>query len=277
MPDMRYSYEELVQKTKEARKLCMKMSYAAGSEGAHVGPALSIMDITTVLYFDVMNYKLDDPCWKDRDRFILSKGHACLGQYVPLVLCGFISEEESMTFNHDHTRLAGHPSGKGIPGIEHPTGSLGHGLGIGCGIAFAGKTDGRNYTTYVLIGDGESNEGSIWESAMFASHYKLGGLMAIVDANGYQYGGKTADIMDMNPLSEKWKSFGWNVITVDGHDVCALQRAFDKSNLTENVPTCVIAKTIKGYGLSFSAFNNDWHHCKVSEDILRRALNELCA
>ncbi|MDD5017539.1 MAG: transketolase [Eubacteriales bacterium] len=272
---MKYTAEALADKAREARRICMQMSYIAGSEGAHIGPALSIMDITTVLYFDVMNYKVDDRYWSERDRFILSKGHACLGQYAPLVLCGFISEEESKTFNRTHTRLAGHPSGIGVPGIEHPSGSLGHGLAVGCGIALAGKMDRKDYNTYVLIGDGEANEGSIWESVMFAKQHKLDNLVAIVDVNNLQYGGKTADLMDMSPMKEKWEAFGWNVITTNGNDVAELQIALDKSNKKRDVPTCVIANTVKGFGLSFIANNNDWHHCKVTKEILERALDEL--
>lgn len=272
---MRYSAEALAEKAKEARRICMQMSFGAGSEGAHVGPALSIIDITTILYFDVMNYRVDDPCWSERDRFVLSKGHACLGLYVPLFMCGFISDEDSKTFNRMHTRLAGHPSGKGIHGIEHPTGSLGHGLSVGCGMALAGKMDRRNYITYVLIGDGEANEGSIWESVMFAKQHKLDNLVAIIDVNEYQYGGKTADLIDLNPMKDKWEAFGWNVITVNGNDMAELKIALDKSNIKKDAPTCIIANTVKGSGLSFIAGNNNWHHRKVTKEILDRALNEL--
>ncbi len=225
---MRCTIAELKEKAKEMRRLCMKMSYNAGSEGAHVGPALSIADIMTVLYFDIMDYRVEDPKWEDRDRFILSKGHGVLGLYAPLIMCGMISNEEALTFNQPGTRLAGHPSGKGVNGIEHPAGSLGHGLSVGCGIALAGRIDKRDYVTYALIGDGESEEGSVWEAAMFAKHYRLGNLVAILDVNGFQYGGSTAELMDPSPLDAKWRAFGWNVIDCDGHDFASLEKALDK-------------------------------------------------
>lgn len=272
---MRCAIEELREKAKEMRRLCMKMSYNAGSEGAHVGPALSIADIMTVLYFDVMDYRVDDPKWEDRDRFILSKGHGVLGLYTPLVMCGMISDEEALTFNKSRTKLAGHPSGKGVAGIEHPAGSLGHGLSVGCGMALAGKIDNRKYVTYVLVGDGETQEGSIWEAAMFAKHHRLGNLVTILDVNGFQYGGSTACLMDTEPLDEKWRAFGWNVVPCDGHDFASLQNALDKKNLLPDVPTCVFAKTVKGHGLSFVAGNNDWHHVDLTADDLERSLREL--
>lgn len=272
---MRRATHELAEKAKEMRRLCMRMSYNAGSEGAHVGPALSIVDIMTVLYFDVLDFRADDPKWEDRDRFLLSKGHGVLGLYAPLVMTGMISGEESLTFNKSRTRLAGHPSGKGVAGIEHPSGSLGHGLSVGCGIALAGKMDGRGYKTYVLLGDGEMAEGSVWEAAMFARQFKLGNLVAIVDVNGYQYGGATIDMMDANAMADKWRAFGWNAIVVDGHDVDELRGALDKGRLRQDVPTCVVAKTVKGCGLSFAAGNNAWHHVDLSAEDLERSLSEL--
>lgn len=272
---MRKTKMELMETAKAMRRLCMEMSFVAGDEGAHVGPALSIVDIMTVLYFDTMNYRPEDPQWERRDRFILSKGHGVLGLYAPLVMAGLISEQEAGTFNQADTRLAGHPSGKGVAGIEHPSGSLGHGLSVGCGIAFAGKADGKDYDTYVLVGDGEMEEGSIWEAVMFAKKYKLGNLVAIVDVNGYQYGGATCDLMDLSPMDEKWRAFGWNVVQADGNDVEALQKALDKANRAADVPTCIIANTVKGYGLSFTHGNNDWHHVELSAADLEKSLNEL--
>ena len=272
---MDYSTAELKDLVKEARRILMQMAYDAGSEGAHVGPALSIIDITTVLYLDVINHKLEDPQWEDRDRFILSKGHACLGLYVPLVMRGIISPELKGTFNRAHTTLAGHPSGIGVPGIEHPAGSLGHGLSVACGIAKGGKIQRKTYMTYTLIGDGETNEGSIWEAVMFAKQHKLDNLVAIVDANKWQFGNSTAKIMDMEPMADKWKAFGWNVIIIDGHNIEEIRAAFSKEKIIKDMPTCIIANTIKGAGLSFTENDNGWHHRKLTQEEFDRAWKEL--
>lgn len=272
---MRLTVADLQRKAKEMRKLCIELSYGAGNEGAHVGPALSIMDIMTVLYFDVMEYRPDEPDWIDRDRFILSKGHGVLGLYVPLILKGIVSKEAGESFNKKGTKLAGHPSGKGINGIEHPAGSLGHGLSVACGMALAGAMNHRPYKVYTLIGDGESEEGSIWEAAMFASRYQLGNLTAIIDVNGFQYGGPTASLMTLEHMEKKWSAFGWNTIVVDGHDITALREALCKDRLIDHKPTCIIAKTVKGYGFSKAFNNNDWHHVKISNEDMRLALLEL--
>ncbi|MDY3250144.1 MAG: transketolase [Candidatus Choladocola sp.] len=272
---MKKTVEELKQSARNVKRRIVNLAYIAGNEGAHVGPALSISDIMTVLYGDVMDYRADDPNWEERDRCILSKGHACLGIYAPLIENGILTEEDGKTFNQPHTNLAGHPSGIGVSGIEHPAGSLGHGLSVGCGMALAGKVNKQSYKTYVIIGDGESEEGSIWEAAMFAKKYKLGNLVAIIDVNGFQYGGTTTDIMDLDPIEERWRAFGWNVITVDGNDVAQLQKVLDKKNLKSDQPTCVVAYTVKGSGLSFAENNNEWHHNKVDHATLEQALKEL--
>lgn len=272
---MKDTVRELEIRAKELRKIALEMAYAAGSEGAHIGPAFSIMDIMAVLFFDTMNYRVSDPQWEERDRCILSKGHGCLGLYAPLVMSGYISREEGMRFNQPRTKIAGHPSGKGVPGIEHPSGSLGHGLSVGCGIAKAAKIDGKRYDTYVVIGDGESNEGSIWEAVMFAAQHRLDNLTVVVDVNGLQYGGRTCDLMDLQPSRGKWAEFGWNVIEVDGNDIAQLQKALSKDNRVLGKPTCIIAHTVKGYGVSFTADNNDWHHGVLSKETFERAICEL--
>lgn len=272
---MGLTVKELEEKAVQMRRLCMELSYRAGDEGSHVGPALSIMDIMTVLYFDVMKYQKENPGWEDRDRFILSKGHAVLGLYVPLILSGMISEEEGWTYNQSHTKLAGHPSGKGLKGIEHPAGSLGHGLSVAGGMALAGKMNKKSYRVYTLIGDGESEEGSIWEAAMFAAKYKLDNLTAVIDANGFQYGGTTAMMMDQETIEDRWKSFGWNVVSVDGNDIGQLRTAFHDHGYLEGKPTCIVAKTVKGFGFSRAQGNNDWHHAKISREDLDLALSEL--
>lgn len=272
---MRTTAEGLKEKALRTKRRIMRMAYCAGSEGAHVGPSLSISDIMTVLYGEIMNYKKEEPEWEDRDRCILSKGHACLGLYAPLIENGILPEKMGDTFNQPHTKLAGHPSGIGVPGIEHPAGSLGHGLSVGCGMALAGKVNGKDYKTYVIIGDGEAEEGSIWEAVMFAKKYKLGNLVAILDINGFQYGGTTKEIMDMEPIEERWRAFGWNVISVDGNSTEELREALDKKNLKEEQPTCIAAYTVKGSGVSFIENNNDWHHSKITSEVLEAALQEL--
>ena len=267
--------EQLEEKAKEMRRLCMEMAYLARGEGAHVGPALSIMDIMTVLYFDVMNYRVDEPKWEGRDRFLLSKGHAVLGIYVPLVLSGLLSREEGSTFNQVKTKLAGHPSGKGMNGIEHPSGSLGHGLSVAGGMALASKLKGNPYNVYTLIGDGELDEGSIWEAVMFAARYKLGNLTAIIDVNGFKYRSTTDEFTTVDRIADKWRAFGWHVIEVDGNNVAQLKIALDKKQLTKDKPTCVVAKTVKGLGFSKACNNNDWHHVKMEKEDLDLALKEL--
>ena len=272
---MRLTVQELETKARELRKIALEMAHVSGSEGAHIGPSFSLMDIMTVLFFDTMNHRVEEPDWPDRDRVVLSKGHACLGLYAPLTACGYLTREQAMSFNQPHTQIAGHPSGKGVHGIEHPAGSLGHGLSVGCGLAKGAKIQNRPYDTYVVIGDGESNEGSVWEAVMFAAHHKLDNLTVIVDANGFQYGGTTAELMDMEPLADKWKAFGWNVKEVNGNDVGQLQAALDKSQRVPGKPTCVIARTVKGYGVSLFAGTNDWHHGVISTETLEKALREL--
>lgn len=272
---MRESVQQLEERSRQLREIALKMAYGAGGEGAHIGPAFSIMDIMCVLFFDKMNYRVQEPLWEGRDRVILSKGHACLGLYAPLVMSGILSEEQARSFNQNHTKLAGHPSGKGIPGIEHPAGSLGHGLSVACGIAKAAKLDGGGYDTYVVVGDGEANEGSIWEAAMFAAHHKLDNLTVVIDQNGFQYGGRSCDLMDMAPMGLKWEAFGWHVTEVDGNNVAQLQEALEKTKKVTGKPTCVVARTVKGYGVSMFCGNNDWHHGEITVDVLHAALEEL--
>lgn len=272
---MRESVLELQKKAIELRKIALKMAHTAGSEGAHIGPAFSLMDIMAVLFFDTMNYRVSQPDWPDRDRLILSKGHACLGLYAPLVLSGLMTQEQADTFNQPHTHIAGHPSGKGVHGIEHPAGSLGHGLSVGCGIAKGAKLNRQGYHTYVVLGDGESNEGSVWEAVMFAAQHKLDNLVAVVDVNGFQFGGTTMDLMNMEPMADKWKAFGWHVLEVNGNDIAQLQKALDPSSRVQGMPTCVIARTVKGYGVDRFAGNNDWHHGTLDQQVLTEALEEL--
>ncbi len=271
---MKESVAALENRARELRAIALRMACAAGSEGAHIGPAFSIMDMMTVLFFDTMNYRVSEPDWEDRDRLILSKGHACLGLYAPLVMAGFLTQEQANSFNQAHTRIAGHPSGKGVHGIEHPAGSLGHGLSVGCGMAKAAKLSGKGYDTYVVIGDGEANEGSVWEAAMFAAQHKLDNLTVLVDVNGYQYGGPTRELMDMDPMADKWSAFGWAIQEIDGNNIAQLTAALDKQARRPGKPACIIANTIKGCGASMLE-GNEWHHGIVTRDVLERTLSEL--
>lgn len=259
----------------EMRKLSTQMTFSAGSQGGHIGSAFSIIDILAVLYFHVMHYRVEDPDWADRDRFILSKGHGVLALYTALALAGFVLQEDLSSFEKDHTQLAGHPCSKGVKGIECPSGSLGHGLCVAAGIALGAKMNGRSFHTYVIIGDGESEEGSIWEAALFARQYNLDNLTCIVDVNGFQYGGRTSDLIDPSPMGAKWAAFGWNVVECDGHDMQALLQALGEDTISPKSPRCIIANTIKGKGVSFMENNNSYHHARLTPDQYIRAMAEL--
>lgn len=271
---MKESVTQLEIRARKLRAIALKMAYAAGSEGAHIGPAFSIMDVMTVLYFDVMNYQDANHDWENRDRLILSKGHACLGLYAPLVMCGCLTQEQASSFNRPHTNIAGHPSGKGVKGIEHPAGSLGHGLSVGCGMAKAAKLTDKRYDIYVVIGDGEANEGSIWEAAMFAAQHKLDNLTVVVDANGFQYSGPTREMMNMDPMIDKWTSFGWSVSEINGNDIVEIRDALNKGKKHPGKPTCILARTIKGFGVPLFE-GNQWHHGVITRDVLDQTLLEL--
>jgi len=231
------------------RRHVIKTIYNAGS--GHPGGSLSATDVLVALYFEVMKHKPDDPKWSDRDRFILSKGHAAPALYACLAETGYFPVEELSTLRKIGSRLQGHPDMRKTPGIESSTGSEGQGLSNGLGMALMGKLDSIPYTVYVMIGDGENNCGQIWEAAMAAAHFKLDNLVAILDRNKLQLDGTTKDIMSLEPLDDKWKSFGWNVIKVNGHDFKKLLTAFKRAKRTKGAPTIIIANTVKGKGVSF--------------------------
>jgi len=247
---------------------------ATDSPGAHVGGSMSSVEILTVLFFDnVLNIDPNNPEMDGRDYFIFSKGHSSASLYSVMAEKGYFPVKELETYKEMGSRLAGHPS-KNIPGIDLATGSLGHGLPVGEGIALAGKLDNQDYKVFVVLGDGECQEGSIWESAMAASHNKLDNLVAIVDRNGIQEDGPTEEVMALEPFADKWRSFGWNVIEVDGHSVEALSSALH--NIPDNQkPTLVIANTVKGNGLSFTSNTNKWHFGKFTQEEKDVALKEL--
>ena len=267
---MRESSVDLQQKALEIRKEALNMIYE-GKTG-HTGGSLSETDILVTLFYSVMNFDASHPEWPERDRFVLSKGHSVEAYYVILADLGYLPKEELKTFSKFGTRLIGHPNNK-VPGIEVNSGALGHGLSMAAGMALAAKLDKKDYRVFVLMGDGELAEGSVWEAAMAASYYKLDNLYAIVDRNGLQISGATEDVMGLEPLADKWRSFGFAVDSVDGHDYGAIKHALMKK--TAEKPTLLIARTTKGKGVSFMENQAKWHHGVPSEEQLAQALAEL--
>jgi transketolase len=260
----------------QMRRYAIHMALNAGQRGVHLGPSFSIMDILATLYSSVLNHDPKNPRWPDRDRFILSKGHAALGLYTALATSGYFPPELLDNYILNESPLAGHPSLNLDLGIEASTGSLGHGLSIGIGMALAAKKNRQRYNTYVLVGDGESNEGTVWEAAMAASHFGLDNLVVIVDRNKLQADGYTRDIMDMGDVADKWRSFGWAVREVDGHNVAQLLDAFHQKSRPGRSPYAVIAHTTKGKGVSFFENNKAWHHYRgFSAEQAEMALKEL--
>jgi len=262
----------LKKKAIQIRKDILTMLEAAGS--GHTGGSLSMVEILIALYRNVMKYNPKEPLWPDRDRFILSKGHACPALYAILADCGYFPKKETMSLRKFGTRLQGHPQ-KGLPGIEISSGSLGQGLSISNGMALSAKMDERKTRIYCLMGDGETNEGQIWEAAMTAAHYKLDNLCGIIDYNKYCIDGPLEEVMGIEPILDKWVSFGWHGIMADGHSFESLLNAFDKAKTVKGKPTIVIAHTIKGKGVSFIECSNKWHGTTPKKDELKAALKEL--
>jgi len=227
---------------------------------SHVAAVLSMADILAVLYGSVMHYRADEPRWVDRDRFILSKGHAGAGVYAVLAECGFFPREKLREHYQDGSDLSGHVSHLGIPGVEVSTGSLGHGLGIAQGMAFAAKLDGRAHRVFVLMSDGECDEGSVWEAVLFAAHHQLSNLVAVIDYNKIQSLAKVEDTIRLEPFADKWRSFGWDVTEVSGHDHAGLRAALDRAPGEGVRPLCVIAHTTKGKGVPFMENSVLWHY-----------------
>ncbi len=257
----------------ELRKHVLTMIYHAKT--GHIGGDFSVMDILTTLYFRIMNISPENSNDPDRDRFILSKGHAVEAYYAVLAQKGFFSMnrlmEEYGTFG---TPFIGHPNSH-INGIEVNSGSLGHGLSVGVGMALAGKRDKKDYMVYVVMGDGEVEEGSVWEAAMAAAHYNLNNLCAVLDQNYLQISGTTREVMSHENMDERFKSFGWNVLTVDGHDIAALTEVFERAKRIKDRPTLIIAHTIKGCGVSFMENQLAWHHRIPSSEEYEQAYAEL--
>ena len=263
----------LKEKAKEIRKSIVSMITEAKS--GHPGGSLSATDILTALYFSEMNVDPTNPKMVGRDRFVLSKGHAAPAIYATLAEKGYFSKDELMTLRKFGSRLQGHPDMKKLPGIEISTGSLGQGLSVANGMALNAKMFNENYRTYVILGDGEIQEGQIWEAAMTAAHYKLDNLCAFLDSNNLQIDGNVSEIMGVEPLDKKWEAFGWNVIKIDGHDFEQILSALDKARECKDKPTMVIAKTIKGKGVSFMENVCGFHGVAPTLEELERALAEL--
>lgn len=250
--------DELYKIAKEVRKDVITMAYKASS--SHVGSCLSIADIMVVLYHRILNINNNNISDGTRDKFILSKGHSSSMLYAVLASKGFIDKEILETYCMDGSHLSGHPKMKALPGIEVSSGSLGHGLGLGCGIALGDKAVGRDSKCVVLMGDGECEEGSVWEAAMFASSRKLNNLIAVIDNNELQGLGRVKEVTGLYSLKEKWKSFNWNVIEINGHDYQEIFDAFNKAYEFSDRPTVIIAHTVKGKGVSFMEDRLEWHY-----------------
>ena len=266
---MESSYENLAKKIKEH---ILKISHRARSP--HVGSSLSIADILAVLYGGILHVDPKQPEWSERDRFILSKGHACTALYAVLAERGFLPKSWLEMYKDDGSYLPRHAT-HNIPGIEASTGSLGHGLSIGCGMALAAKSAGHNYRVFVLLSDGECDEGATWEAALFASHRRLDNLVAIIDYNKLQAFGKVKEVLNLDPLLEKWKAFGWEGKEIDGHDLRQVEDALIHIPLSYRQPTCIVAHTIKGKGVSFMENRLEWHYWPPDDKQLNQALAEL--
>jgi len=266
--------KELERIARRLRLDVVEMTSAAGS--GHPGGSLSSADLMAVLYFGgTMKHDPSNPSWEGRDRFVLSKGHVAPVLYAALAESGYFPREELLTLRKLGSRLQGHPVRGKVPGVEMSTGSLGQGLSMACGIALAGKMDGKDYRTFCLLGDGELQEGQNWEAAMFASQYGLSNLIAFVDRNRLQITGNTEDAVGLDPLPEKWKAFGWNVIVIDGHDIAMIQEAIAKATEPGNRPVAVIMNTIKGKGVSFMENNVSFHGKAANSEELDEAVREL--
>ncbi|MBQ2931824.1 MAG: transketolase [Clostridia bacterium] len=255
------------------RKMTLEAIHSA--KAGHPGGALSSADILTYLYKKEMNIDPQNPKDPDRDRFVLSKGHASAGLYGILAECGYIPKEDIKTFRKADSYLQGHPEMKGVPGVDMSTGSLGQGISAACGMALAAKIDGKDYRVYTIIGDGESEEGQVWEALMFAAHYKLDNLTAFLDFNGLQIDGDITKVMNPTPFDKKFEAFNWNVIIIDGHNYEEIEEAVNKAKETKDKPTIIIANTTKGKGVSFMENEAGWHGIAPNDEQYEAAVAEL--
>jgi transketolase len=266
--------EKLAEIARDLRVDIIRILVEAGS--GHPGGSLSEIDILTCLYFGgVLRYHPDDPAWADRDRFVLSKGHCTPGYYATLARAGYIPHEELMTFRKLGSRLQGHPDRAALPGVESSAGSLGQGLSVSVGMALAARTDGASWRTYCMMGDGEQEAGQVWEAAMSAGKYGLDNLCGIVDANQVQQTGLVKDTMPIEPLPDKYRAFGWHAIEINGHDYRQILDAFDEAANTKGKPSMIVARTVKGKGVSFMELDYNWHGKAPSPEEGERAIAEI--
>ncbi len=268
-------HNDLMSITNRMRSHIVQMLAAAGS--GHPGGSLSATDIIATLYFKHMRIDPNNPTWEDRDRFVLGKGHAAPALYAALAMRGYFPEEELITLRKLGSRLQGHPCMFETPGVDMSTGSLGQGLSVANGMALAGRIDGRDYYVYCVMGDGEIQEGQVWEAAMSAAHYKLDHVIAFVDHNGLQIDGANTSVMNVNPIDEKFKAFGWNTLCIDGHDLQAIDAAIVEAKKCTGKPTVIVCETVKGKGVSFMENVVDWHGVAPNAEQAQVALAELAA
>lgn len=263
----------LEERAKEIRRWVIRMLAEAGS--GHPGGSLSCVDIVTALYFKIMRHNPKDPNWQDRDRLILSKGHGVPSVYAALALCGYFPVEDLLTLRKIGSHLQGHPDLLSTPGIEMSTGSLGQGLSVACGMGLAAKMGKRPYRIYVILGDGEVQEGQIWEAAMSCAHYGLGNICGFLDYNRLQIDGEVAKVMNIEPIAAKWRSFGWEVFNIDGHKFEEILEAENRARKNPDLPTMIICNTIKGKGVSFMEGVAGYHGVAPTREEEKRALEEL--
>ena len=264
---MSVSAEQTAELQKAAKKLRFDIVNMIGTgKPGHLGGSCSIADIVAVLYFHKMRHDPQNPKWPDRDRFLLSKGHAALAQYAALAEWGYFPKEELGTLKELGTILQGHPEMRRMPGIEAYTGSLGQGLSVACGMAMAGKIDKKDYKVYCIVGDGEIAEGQIWEASLAAAFYKLDNLVAILDKNLVQATGSIVQRYDTNPHAEKWRGFGWHVMEIDGHDIGQIAEALDEADQVKGQPVMIVAHTIKSKGVPFAEGKADFHHGIMTQE-----------
>lgn len=266
-------FTDLAVRARRIRRRLVQMSHDGGAP--HLGSGLSCVDLLVAAYFHALAVDPARPGDPGRDRFILSKGHAAPALYATLAERGFFPAEWLDTFARNGSRLPEQMSPGCVPGIEAATGSLGHGLSLGVGLALAGRIQQRSYTVWVVLSDGECNEGSVWEAALFAAGQKLHNVVVLVDYNGWQATGRSDEILALNPLRDKWEAFGWNAREVDGHDLAALVGAMDEARDSYLKPTCLVARTVKGKGVSFMEDDNNWHYRIPNDEELQAALAEL--
>ena len=267
--------QELKKLATEVRLGILEGVHAAAS--GHPGGSLSIADILTYLYFEEMNVDPKNPKWEDRDRFVLSKGHCAPALYTVLALKGYFPREEIANLRQIDSFLQGHPDMKGTPGVDMSTGSLGMGISTACGMALAAKIKGKDYRTYTIVGDGESQEGQVWEAAMFAAHYKLDNFCLIVDWNNLQIDGKITEVMDPTPHDKKLEAFGFHVISINAHDFNEIEAALNEAKTVKGKPTAIIAKSVKGKGVSFMEDQASWHGSAPNDEQYAQAVAELKA